>query len=200
MRHTFAFIALTALLIFTSWYMLVDWNNELTTESAPYGMLSYELAGGQDDDNAQANAILQEWAATNMGPSYSLRDLALFSLGFDYLYMFVYTGWLIFAMWLLRGRRSNEHFAGSYKTGEKRVSVGLAITMVLTAFIVPADAIENIFLIIQVLKNVALDDYAHTAFVASVIKFGLIAFALVALLILGLKRATEKSIDVNEHT
>lgn len=200
MRQKLAFILLTLVLIGTSWFMLVDWNNQLITESAPYGMLSYELSGGVDDDNAMANAILQEWNQTDTHGNQPKRDLALFTLGFDYLYMFIYTGWLLFAMWLLRGRKPNEHFAGSVNTGEKRVSVGLGVVMFLTALIVPADATENLFLILQVCQNVASDDYACTAFIACIIKFGLLAFAVIALLIQALKRATEKSIDVNDYT
>ena len=52
----------------------------LITAAAPYGIISYELAGGV----IEAEAILASWDAVG-------RAHAAFSLGFDFLFMLAYS-------------------------------------------------------------------------------------------------------------
>lgn len=181
-----SFLFVTALLLGSSWLMW-QWNIDLTTESAPYGMVSYELVGGiaQTMDgtspSAATNNILQEWQQRNV------RDIALFSLGFDYAYMLIYTGWLLLVMWLLRSRSANEHYAGSGRHGPRKLSITLGIVMGLTALIVPADAIENYYLTCQILQNTVVDHTTLAAAIAASVKFALILLAIISILVLLVK-------------
>ncbi|MFO1432902.1 MAG: hypothetical protein U1F76_22775 [Candidatus Competibacteraceae bacterium] len=56
---------------------------DLITDSAPAGMLSYNLAGSQ----ARAQAVLAAWSG-------SARERALLFLGLDYLYLCIYPAFI----------------------------------------------------------------------------------------------------------
>lgn len=183
-NRTIFFIVSTLILLVSSWLML-EWNHTLTTPSAPYGMVSYELAGGLDDDNAKANAIIQEWLATPI-----IRYTAIFSLGFDYAYMLIYTGWLLLVLWLLRSKPAQYRSAIG---NTAKPATWWYVLMGATACIIPADALEDYYLTEQLFTGVALDHTSFIAYVAACIKFALIAVALIGIVVLLLKRLLSRA-------
>lgn len=76
-RHTFLpFLALTLIVEGT----LTITGNPLKTDTAPLGIISYELAGSVE----KAQVILESW-------SEPVKRLAAFNLGLDFLFIFAYT-------------------------------------------------------------------------------------------------------------
>ena len=107
----------------------------LNTASAPYGVVSYELAGS----TARAQAILASW-------DQKAQLIAAFGLGLDYLFMLAYSTTIgLGCIW-----------AGEVLQGHKwplaRLGVALAWLLGLAASL---DAVENMALMILILGNLA---------------------------------------------
>lgn len=95
-QQTRAFVPLLALtLVLMVWLRVLD--RPLQTESAPQGIVSYELAGTLD----RAQAILDSWGANG-------RVYAGLSLGIDYLFMVAYAGAIGLGCALIGGRLSSR--------------------------------------------------------------------------------------------
>jgi hypothetical protein len=74
--------------------------NPLVNQSAPYGMISFELAWEVD----QAQSILESW-------DHSAQLRAAFSLGLDYLFILIYSLTLtLTCLWAARFRRERRRF------------------------------------------------------------------------------------------
>ena len=130
----------------------------LTTQAAPLGIISYELAGSA----AKAQSILDSWD--------SLTQLhAAFALGFDYVFMLAYSITIglacVMAAGVLRGR--GWPLAG--------IGAGLAWGQWLAAGF---DAVENIALT-AMLFGVVASPWPQVAYWCAVFKFGLIFLGLV---------------------
>lgn len=130
----------------------------LKTTAAPLGIVSFELAGTQK----QVQAILVSW------DSYA-RLHAAFSLGFDYLFMLLYTTTIALGLIWQTERVS---------TLGKRLGVGLAWSMGIAGI---ADATENV-LLWKILLERAPDFFPPLARIAAITKFVLIILALFYLL------------------
>jgi hypothetical protein len=140
----------------------------LTTPQAPYGIVSYELAGSV----AQAQAMLDSWDHTTQ-----LR--AAFSLGLDYLFMPAYAGAISLAcLWAAAVLRQRAW---------PLVALGapLAWGQWLAALL---DAIENLGLTV-ILFGAPVSPWPELAFWCAALKFILIFIGLVYAL-LGLIAAT----------
>jgi len=126
---------------------------------APYGIVSYELAGSA----ANAEKIITSWDA-------QAQLYAAFSLGFDYFYILVYTITLALALlWAADG------FSGLWR----QIGIIMAWAMGLVGL---ADALENYFLW-QMLAHIPTSLAAQGARGAVLLKFTLILLALLYLLI-----------------
>ena len=118
-------------------------------------IVDFELAGSVDN----AQAIIDAWTDTD-------RIRAGFSLGFDYLYMPVYSTTIAFACLLAAGvlQRRAWHI------------IGLPLAWGLWAAAI-FDAIENLALFTVLLGN-NVASYPQVAQICAVIKFGLIVLGL----------------------
>jgi hypothetical protein len=136
----------------------------LATPAAPFGIVSFELAGSA----AAAAAILDSW-------SPRAREEALFSLGLDYLFLVLYPLFLSLACARLAQARSG----GAARAG------GLLAWAVLAA--APLDAVENAALVALLWQGPG-EGAARLAWLCAAPKFALVALAL-AYAILGLGAA-----------
>lgn len=131
----------------------------LVTAQAPYGIVSFELAGTP----AQAQLILDSWDAR-------AKQYAAFGLGFDYLFMLAYSAAIglgcLLAAGVIRGR------------GWPLASLGvlLAWGMWLAALL---DAVENFALLQLLLAGTSNGGWPAVARLCAVLKFGLIFLGLV---------------------
>jgi hypothetical protein len=130
----------------------------LNTEAAPYGVVSFELAGSEE----RAKAILSSWDP-------SARERAAFGLGLDFLFIPVYTIAIALGCTLAsRGMRSREWPLA--KVG-KPLIVGVCLAGLL-------DVVENISLLVILFDSVSSPWPQIAAWCAGP-KFGFIFLALV---------------------
>jgi len=130
----------------------------LTTEAAPIGIVSYELAFSQ----ARAQAILASWDQTT-----SL--LAAFTLGLDYLFMVFYAAAVSIGVWLSAG------WLAAHRLPLSRAGIWLAVGAWVAA---GWDAVENSALLAQ-LVNGPDQFWAVLAGISAVLKFSLIFLGIV---------------------
>lgn len=155
---------LTALFLALSvWLAAV--NAPLVGPEAPYGIVSYELAGSA----ARAEAILASWSA-------EARAWAMLSLGLDYLYLLVYAAWLSL---------SALRLSAPLGSGWRRAGAALAWAVLAAA---PLDALENHALVQQIASS-ASPAWARLAWWCAVPKFALAWLALAYLVVAGGLRA-----------
>ena len=113
-------LALVALIIF----VFIFTGTPLNTIAAPYGIVSFELAGSA----ARADKILNSWDAT-------ARERAAFSLGLDFLFIPVYAGTVILGIHM-----AAEKIQGRLSAWRSWLTVALILAGLL-------DIIENIALL-----------------------------------------------------
>jgi hypothetical protein len=130
----------------------------LTTEAAPQGIVSYELAGSA----VQAQRILDSWDA-------STRLHAAFALGFDYVFMLAYATTIglacVMAAGVLRSRNWPLAAAGAALAWGQWLAAGL-------------DAIENVALTNMLFSSV-VSPWPQVAYWCAIIKFTLVFLGLV---------------------
>ena len=130
----------------------------LITTAAPYGIVSYELAGSVE----KAQQIIDSW-------NQDARQYASFSLGFDYLFMVLYSTTIALAcLWsalVLQARR----------VPGGRIGILLAWGLWLAAVF---DGIENIALSL-ILFNTPAAPWPQVAQVCAILKFLLIFLGLI---------------------
>ena len=147
-----------SLLLFTILTMVVlnFTGRPLISDPAPYGILSYELAGSE----GKAQKILDSWDEI-------ARIYAGFNLGFDYLFLILYSTSIALAIvWLIDLLRI------SLKV--RRFALLLATSLSVAALL---DAIENAALF-SMLVNGATSPWPQISFVCAIIKFGLVFLGL----------------------
>lgn len=150
---------LTLTLIATSVLQLVG--ERLSTEAAPQGIVSFELAGSAPG----AAMVLDSWDAT-------ARVYAAFSLGFDYVYMVLYSTTI--ALGCLWATRKLRHRGWSLA----KIGIVLAWGQWLAAAF---DAVENAALW-RLLIDPAMGSWPTLAWWCAVLKFGLIGLGLLYVL------------------
>jgi hypothetical protein len=136
----------------------LEYNAPLITNTAPSGIVSYELASNP----ANSNKILSSW-------NQDARMHAALSLGLDYLFMVVYAAAIslgcVWAMEVIRSRSWPLAALGAF----------LAWGQWLAAIL---DAVENLGLIL-ILFNPIASLWPEIAYWCAVFKFGLIFLGLV---------------------
>ncbi|MFN2196176.1 MAG: hypothetical protein ACK2UW_08640 [Anaerolineales bacterium] len=130
----------------------------LTTEAAPIGIVSYELAFSQ----TRAQAILASW-------DQRTSLLAAFTLGLDYLFMVFYAVAISIGVWLSAG------WLAAHRLPLSRAGIWLAVGAWAAA---GSDAIENSALLAQ-LVNAPDQFWAVLAGISAVLKFSLIFLGIV---------------------
>jgi hypothetical protein len=149
----------------------------LRTPAAPNGIVSFELAGSP----LQARAITDEWKRSSLLFSNVAGQanpdivnipyiFAAFGLGIDYLFMPVYAFALAFGTLLAAGKHS-----GWFKTLGAMARYGAFAAALF-------DAIEN-YALFQILLNRVYSPYPEIAYYCASIKFGLLVFGLLYVLI-----------------
>ena len=153
--------------------MVVFWvtGAPLTTDAAPYGIVSFELAGSVEN----AKAILESWDT-------EAKIRAAFSLGFDFLFMVVYASTIAFGCGLASRvlRRSNWPLANGGNV--------LAWGVLLAAFF---DVIENMALLSMMFGPV-ISPWPEIAYGCAVIKFILVFVGIVYVIYGGVVGLVEK--------
>lgn len=125
----------------------------LITPAAPYGIVSYELAGTV----SQAQAILDSWDP-------AARLSAAFSLGFDYLFMLVYSTTLSLAC----------AWAGTVLSGRRWPFASSGVLLAWGAWLAALfDAMENLALTVILFGSV-VSPWPWLAWICAISKFGLI--------------------------
>jgi len=168
-RIFFTFLALT--LILFAIFRLLD--QPLQTESAPNGIVSFELAGNPQT----ARAITDSWKQMSLllsavagQPDANIVNVpyvfADFGLGIDYLFMPVYA--LALASGTLLAARKHEGIVHSIGAVAGYGAFAAAIF----------DAMEN-YTLLQILIGNPQPSYPAIAAFCAVMKFGLIAFGLI---------------------
>lgn len=149
-----------ALFIFTIvvMYCLNLMGEPLITAPAPYGIVSFELAGSAD----RAQEILDSWDET-------AQMHAAFSLGFDYLYMVLYSTTIALACIWGAVLLQNHGWPGAWLGLILAWGQWLAATF---------DGIENLALSLILFGGPAAP-WPQVAQIAAMIKFGLIFFGLI---------------------
>lgn len=130
----------------------------LATEAAPWGIVSFELAGSAE----QAGRMIASWDAT-------AQLQAAFSLGLDYLFMLVYGLTLWLGITLAAGSLEARGWPPRHKGW---------LLVWLAPLAIVCDAGENIFLILQLLNGPG-DNLAWWAALLAIIKFAAIFMGLV---------------------
>jgi len=130
----------------------------LKTPTSPNGMMSFQLAGTV----ARSQAVLDAWDAHT-------RLVAAFGLGFDYLFMLLYSTTLAFACVM-----AADAFA-AHGSPLARIGIPLAWSMWLAAAL---DAVENAALLKILLAGTAIAPWPAIAFASSAPKFALIVLGL----------------------
>ena len=136
----------------------------LINPSAPYGIVSFELAR----DPAQAQTILDSW-------DQAAQIRAAFSLGLDYLFIPMYAIALtLTCLWAARFRRERRRFPNIL------VIIGLPGTMLAWGQLLAAglDMIENMALASMLFGAVAAP-WPQIASICAAAKFGLVAAGIV---------------------
>jgi hypothetical protein len=133
----------------------------LTTEAAPAGIVSYELAGSVD----QAQKILASW-------DISAREYAAFGLGFDYLFMVAYS--LTIALGCVWG--------GAVLMPRRWPLAGLAVPLAWGAWLAAVlDAVENLALT-WMLFNMPASPWPELARICALFKFAFVLLGIVYIL------------------
>ena len=128
-------------------------NKPLISSVSPFGIISFELAGTLDS----AQKILADWGET-------LRLIAAFSLGLDYVFMLAYPLAIGLACsWIAEELAAHHHPLAA-------LGIWLAWAQGLAAFL---DAIENISLI-EVLLGMEIALWPRLAQICAVSKFVLV--------------------------
>ena len=130
----------------------------LITPAAPYGIVSYELAGTPE----KSQEILDSWDET-------AQMHAAFSLGFDYLYMVLYSTTIALACIWGAALLQNHGWSGAW------LGLMLAWGQWLAAIF---DGTENLALSLILFGGPAAP-WPQVAQVAAIIKFGIIFFGLI---------------------
>ncbi len=169
-RRRIFFVFLTLMLVMFAVLRVVD--EPLHTEVAPNGIVSFELAG-----TAQAaRAITDSWKQMSLLLSavagQSNPDIvntpyvfAAFSLGIDYLFMPIYA--LALALGTLLARQRHKGLVRSLGAVAGYAALSAPVF----------DAVEN-YSLLRVLLGEIQSGYPALAAFCAIIKFGLIAFAL----------------------
>ena len=131
-------------------------DTELRTEAAPYGIVSFELAGTAES----AGAILASW-----GPS--AREAAHLIQGLDYLYLVLYSAVLV---WICNAVAALWQHRSPAMARVGSVLAGLSLVAGLL------DAFENAALL-RLLRDGSSDLWAATAWWCAVPKFAIVALA-----------------------
>lgn len=131
----------------------------LKTAASPSGIVSFELCAYGD----RCSGMLQAWTP-------HARDLALLSLGIDYLFMLLYPGAICLGLLLA---------LGYVPSGLKPATRSLAWLIWVAGL---ADAIENFGLIHMVLANTS-NEWAWPASIAATVKFVIFGPTLVWLIL-----------------
>ena len=128
-------------------------NSHLQTPSAVHGMVSFQLCAF----DSSCEAILKEWDAPQ-------REMAMFSLGFDYLFIPLYACALVAILKRVQRRLGR--------------SSGWATSLAVTAVLVAAfcDVVENLMLV-QVLQAQAATAFSDSASYLAALKFVLLGLA-----------------------
>ncbi len=156
-RRARVFVALCACAIVVMAIMLAV-GSKLRGPAAPQGIISFELAGTA----ARAQAMIAQWSQPDV------RVWAGFSLGFDYLFMALYSTSIAAALVFL---------SSSWRRGRSA-----ALVLAWLAWLAAAlDAVENACLTRLLLVGV-LEGWALAAAVAAWLKFALLAPALLLVL------------------
>lgn len=169
-RKRLFLICLALTLILFGVFTVLD--QPLRTDAAPYGIVSFELAGNP----AAARTIADSWKQMSLllsavagQPDPNIVNIpylfAAFGLGLDYLFMPAYASTLGFAGLL----------AAQKQGGWVKRLGALAGYAAFTAALF--DAVEN-YALLQVLSGISESPYPALAAFCAVIKFSLIAFSL----------------------
>jgi hypothetical protein len=129
---------------------------DLNNQVAPYGIISFELAGAR----AAANGIVASWSP----PHLDVRVDAFINLGVDYLFLFLYPLTISLACHLT-ARRDQKFTRRTWIVGAILSWLVLAAT--------PLDATED-YALIKVLKSTSGDFWPALARWCAIPKFGLI--------------------------
>lgn len=148
-------------LTFLSMLALNVSGRSLTTDDAPSGIISYEFAG----DVATADQIIDSW-------DEQTRIAAGFNVGFDYLYLFLYSTTIAMAILWLTDRSA---WPGWIVT----LGVVLAWGQWLAAGL---DAVEN-YSLLRMLLNGPTAPWPRVAYWCAAFKFGLVAAGLLYVII-----------------
>jgi hypothetical protein len=167
-----AFLLLTIVLF--AIFRVLD--QPLRTDAAPNGIVSFELAGTPlaareiTDSWKQSGRLLSSTGQPNPDIVNAAYAFAAFGLGLDYLFMPVYALALSFATLL----------AAQKHTGRIRMLLALAGYGAFAAALF--DAVEN-YALFQVLLGWSNSMYPEIAAFSATVKFGLLAFGILAALI-----------------
>jgi hypothetical protein len=132
--------------------------SSLTTIAAPYGIISYEVAG----DVQKAAQILSSW-------DQNVQLRAAFSLGFDYVFLAFYSTTIGLAcVWTARVLQGRQWPLA-------QVGIPLAWGQWLAALL---DAIENLALVVMLFDKVT-SPWPQIAYWCAIVKFGLVFLGLV---------------------
>lgn len=150
------FVALVGTILLMS--ILNVLGGPLTTEAAPFGIVSFELAFSQ----TSAQAILLSWDT-------NATLLAAFTLGLDYLFMVfyaaaIYFGVLLSRVWLAVHQLPFSRW-GAWLAWGALAAAGL-------------DAVENMALVVQLIRGPG-QTWAVLAGFCATVKFGLIFLGIV---------------------
>jgi hypothetical protein len=166
------FLFLTIILFAIFWIL----DQPLRTSAAPNGIVSFELAGTPlaareiTDSWKQLSTLLSATGRPNLDIVNAAYVFAAFGLGLDYLFMPVYALALSFATLLA----TQKH------TGRIRLLLALAGYAAFAAALF--DAVEN-YALFQILLGWVNSSYPEIAAFCATIKFGLLAFGILAALI-----------------
>lgn len=145
-------VALALALLIFGVFRVID--APLQTSAAPWGIISFELAG----TGTRAQAMLDSWDAR-------VRLFAAFGLGLDYLFMVSYAAAIgLAAAW-----------AGRQLGASRRWLVGLGVALGWgVAFAALLDAVENIALTVMLLAGAAAAPWPALAAGCATVKFTLV--------------------------
>ena len=135
-------------------------NNSLENEITPYGIFSYELAGSLE----RSLEILDSWSPL-------AKTFAGLSLGFDFLFLLIYT---LFISLLIHKLNERLWIGKSYY----RIGELLIWSMFITAIF---DAVENVALI-KLLIGSSQEYWSWVAYAFAIGKFALIIISIVYIL------------------
>ena len=148
-------------LLLASTLAIKSFDQALQNETSPKGIVSFELA--QTLENSQA--ILNSWDGR-------AKIYAGLSLGFDYLYIFVYTGFLIWLVIMLHRKLPANKMMNNLQK--------IVIFTIIMAGI--SDSIEN-FALINLLTGNFKDTLVSTAYFSALIKFGILLFVIIYIIV-----------------